>query len=336
MSASSPATSVDATDAKGAFVRKEATFRNVVSPDAGAEYPAEAGRYLLYVAHACPWACRCLAMRKLKGLEAAIDVVVVNPVWARTNPDSADDEHRGWTIDEGVDPIFGARTMREVYDRSTPEGGPKASVYSVPVVFDTKTKTIVSNESSEIIRFMNTAFNAFAKFPDYDAYPEALRAGIDAMNERTYNSINNGVYRCGFAKSQEAYDGAVSELFERLDEVEAVLQKQRWLVAGSAAPTEADIRLFVTIVRFDEVYVVYFKTNKKCIREYPALQAWLRSVYQYNNGVLQDTVNMDGIKQHYYRSHPVLNSYGVVPAGPGTLASLAAPHGRDSLPIAAA
>jgi glutathionyl-hydroquinone reductase len=328
-------TSVDATDAKGAFVRKEATFRSVVSAEPGAEFPPEAGRYILYVAYACPWACRCLALRKLKGLEDAIRVVVVDPVWKRTRPDDENDQHSGWTIGEGVDPIFGARTVRDVYDKSTPEGGPQASVFSVPIFFDTKRNVIVSNESSEIIRFLNTAFDAIATKPTFDAYPVALRGAIDAMNDRVYNSVNNGVYRCGFAKSQEAYDVAVSELFERLDELEVLLAKQRWLVAGSELPTEADIRLFVTIVRFDEVYVVYFKCNKKAIREYPALQAWLRSMYQFADGALQDTVVMPAIKEHYYRSHPVLNTYGVIPAGPNTLADLVKPHGRDALPITA-
>ena len=333
----SPATtSVDATNAKGAFERRPAVFRSKITQEPTATYRAAAGRYVLYVSYACPWACRCLAVIAMKGLEDAIKVVVVKPVWERTRPGEDGDHHRGWILEAGSDPVFGASTVREIYDAATPEDAEPTQVFSVPVLLDTETRTIVNNESSEIMRMFNSEFNQFAKNPTVDLYPSEARDMIDRMNHSIYNSINNGVYRCGFARSQEAYDEAAKELFERLDVLENLLKTQRFLVAGTKAPTEADIRLFVTLIRFDEVYVVYFKTNRNMIIDFPNLHGWLRELWQWDGGGLQKTVHMDHIKMHYYRSHPQLNVHAIIPVGPNALSKLVDPAGREHVPFGVA
>lgn len=325
-------TSLQAVSATGAFVRRPAVFRNAVSSAAGAQYPAASGRYVLYVSYACPWASRCLAFIRLKGLEDAIPVVIVDPIWVRTRPNDENDKHRGWAIPEGADIVFGKRLVRDVYDAASPADVEPTKVYSVPVLIDSVSKTIVNNESSEIIRFLNTEFNAFAKFPEVDLYPEPLRAAIDDFNTSIYGAINDGVYRCGFAQSQAAYDEAMNALFKRLEELDAVLATRRWLVEGSKAPTETDIRLFVTLIRFDEVYVVHFKTNRKNLREFPNLHGWLSDLYQYHDGALKPTVDMDHIKRHYYGSHETLNPYGIIPHGSDSLGQLVRlQHGRDKI-----
>jgi putative glutathione S-transferase len=325
-------TSLEAVDkTTGEFKRRPAVFRNHVSGAEGATYPPESGRYILYVSYACPWASRCLAVIAIKGLTDAIKVVIVEPIWGRTRPDVETDQHRGWIILDCADPIFGAKFVREVYDQATPPDVQPTEVFSVPLFVDGKTKTIVNNESSEIIRFLNSEFNEIAKHPEIDLYPAAQRAEIDHMNDLIYNPINNGVYRCGFAQSQGAYDTAVTELFGRLDELEQTLSTQRFLIANTQAPTESDIRLFVTLIRFDEVYVVHFKTNKRAIHDYPNLHGWLRDMWQWDSGVLQPTVNMEHIKQHYYGSHKTLNPYGIIPVGPDALRRLDVPHGREHL-----
>jgi len=303
----------------GAFVRQASVFRNWIED--GGQYPPAAGRYLLYVSYACPWASRCLAFRLAKGLEDAIGLVVVSPLWGQTRPD--EDDHEGWVFDASYpgateEPVAGLRTIRDLYDLSIRSRGedPKQfnTRYTVPVLFDTTTNTIVNNESSEIIRMFNDRFNAFAKNPQVDLAPADLRDEIDVVNAANYESVCNGVYKCGFAQSQGAYDEAATALFHRLDEVNTLLQHQRFLIKGTSTPTEADVRLFVTIIRFDEVYVVHFKCNRKTIRDYPFLFAWMKDVYHTLQ--LAPTVNMKHIKDHYYGSHREINRYGIVPQGP--------------------
>lgn len=334
-------TAVDMTDASGAYVRSASSWRSHVTK--GGEFEPESGRYHLYVSYACPWAHRCLIMRKLKGLEAVISLSVVHYTWGKTRPNDKSDKHTGWIFKnaddaaipsstgrgafdcDGVipDPHHGVKTMRELYDIA----GINSGVYSVPVLWDTKTKTIVNNESSEIVRILNSEFDEFATNPSLDLYPMDLRAPINAVNEWVYSNINNGVYKCGFAKTQAAYDTAVDALFAHLDKAEALLSTQRYL-AGNAL-TEADIRLWVTLMRFDEVYVVYFKTNKKMIREYPNLRNYVRDVFQYKN--LSEAATPTVFKHakfHYYSSHPALNYYAVIPHGSNTYADFSKPHDR--------
>ncbi len=302
----------------GRFVRTNATFRNWVTPDgenapSGKAFKAEAGRYHLYVSYACPWAHRTLIFRKLKGLEDMIGVSVVNHFMGA----------QGWTFHEGdgviPDPILDAEFLHEVYTASDYTFTGRVTV---PVLWDKKTKAIVSNESSEIIRMFNSAFDHLGAKPG-DFYPEALRAEIDEVNERVYHTVNNGVYKSGFATTQEAYEDAVVELFDTLDWLEERLSKQRYLVGDQI--TEADWRLFTTLLRFDAVYVGHFKTNLKRIVDYPNLWAYTRELYQVPG--VKSTVNMHHIKHHYYGSHESINPTGVVPIGPQI--DFDAPHGRD-------
>jgi len=222
-----------------------------------------------------------------------------------------------------VDHVHGFRSIRQLYLTRHPD---YTGRFTVPVLYDKKTRQIVNNESSEIIRMFNGEFNEFAKHPDIDLYPPSLRTAIDRWNERLYETVNNGVYRCGFARTQEAYEEAFHELFAALDEVEHHLGSNRYLCGD--ALTEADIRLFVTIIRFDAVYVTHFKTNKKRIIDYPNLLGWTRDVYQRPR--IAETVNFFHIKQHYFRSHPSINPFGIVPLGP-ELPDYTAPHGRDAI-----
>ncbi|NVJ71514.1 MAG: glutathione S-transferase family protein [Alphaproteobacteria bacterium] len=305
----------------GAFKRSESQFRNWVTKD-GAEGPsgkgdfeAESGRYHLYVSYACPWAHRTLIMRALKGLEGMIDVSVVGMTML---------EH-GWTFDakDGStgDGLFGSDFMHQIYTRA--DAGYSGRV-TVPVLWDKKRKTIVSNESADIIRMMNSAFDHLgARAGDY--YPEALRTEIDALNDRIYDTVNNGVYKAGFATSQSAYEEAVVPLFRSLDWLEKHLAENRYLVGDTF--TEADIRLFTTLVRFDPVYVGHFKCNIRRIADYPELSAYVREIYQMPG--VAATVHMDHIKTHYYASHKTINPTGVIPTGPEL--DLMIPHGRDWL-----
>eukprot|EP01138_Halocafeteria_seosinensis_P011894 gb/GECG01012156.1/.p1 GENE.gb/GECG01012156.1/~~gb/GECG01012156.1/.p1 ORF type:complete len:338 (+),score=39.48 gb/GECG01012156.1/:1-1014(+) len=320
----------------GEFKRTESACREFVRAFTGQgeppKYPAESGRYHLYVSYACPWACRCLTARAMKGLEHAISVSIVAPVWDYTKPDV--DEHRGWMFKDSSevpdviqDPIFNASSIRDMYDQA----GANVDKFTVPALLDKKTKTVVNNESAEILRMLNSEFNEFAKAPELDLYPEHLRSQIDALNEWIYPQINNGVYRSGFAKKQEPYEKAVKEVFEGLDKCEDILSKNRYLCGDKL--TEADIRLFPTLVRFDEVYVVHFKCNKRFIHQYPNLHNYVKDIYQtvLPNGktIGSETVNMYHIKNHYYRSHPSVNPSGVVPVGPGI--DLTSPHNRDKM-----
>ena len=325
----------------GAFARKASTFRASFGDD-DASYPPAANRYELIVSLACPWACRTLATMALRGLDDAIAVRVTHPVWARTRPGDENDTHCGWVfVDADAERARASPSGRGTFvvpnsDPRGPEGvesvrelyemvnAPKEQRFTVPVVWDTVTKTIVNNESSEIIRELNDAkWNAFAKHPEVDLYPVELREEIDAINAWVYDKINNGVYKCGFAVSQAAYDEAVNALFDALDECERILSRRRY-IAGDVL-TEADVRLFQTLIRFDEVYVVYFKTNKRFIHQYDHLSGYVRELYQMD--ALRKSVDMKHIKFHYFASHPSLNVHAIVPAGPNV--DLFAPHGRD-------
>ena len=306
----------DATDGK--FERSESQFRNWVTADGSAGpsgeggFKAEPDRYHLYVSLACPWAHRTLIMRTLKGLESMITVSVVNPYM----------RDHGWTFikDEGVvaDPIFNADYMHQVYTAADPKYSGRVTI---PVLWDKKQNKFVSNESSEIIRMFNSAFDGVgAKAGDY--YPEALRAEIDHINDKVYDNVNNGVYKSGFATTQQAYEEAVYPLFDTLDELEEILSKQRYLVGEQI--TEADWRLFTTLIRFDAVYHGHFKCNLKQIEDYPNLSDYVRELYQWPG--IAETVNMKHIKEHYYRSHNTINPTEVVPAGP--VLNLDGPHLR--------
>ncbi len=304
----------------GKFVRTNAKFRNWITADgesapSGEAFEAENGRYHLYVSYACPWAHRTLIMRKLKGLEEMIGVSVVNHFMGA----------QGWTFHEGdgviPDPLVDAEFLHEIYTAADPRFSGRVTV---PVLWDKKTGTIVSNESSEIIRMFNSAFDHLGATPG-DFYPEALGEEIDEVNERVYHTLNNGVYKCGFATTQEAYEEALVDLFDTLDWLEERLSKQRYLVGEQI--TEADWRLFTTLVRFDAVYVGHFKTNLRRIADYPNLWAYTRELYQVPG--VSGTVNMHHIKKHYYGSHESINPTHIVPMGP--IIDFNEPHRRDEM-----
>lgn len=302
----------------GAFVRKAPSFRNwitadgSVGPSGAGGFKAEAGRYHLYVSHACPWAHRTLIFRKLKGLEDMVSVSVVNAFMGE----------QGWTFAPGAgvvpDAVNGARYLHEVYTLADPAYTGRVTV---PVLWDKHTQTIVSNESPEIIRMFNSAFDDIGALPG-DYYPAHLRAEIDALNELIYPNVNNGVYRAGFATSQAVYEAAVADVFTALDALERRLAQQRYL--AGAQITEADWRLFTTLVRFDAVYVGHLKCNLRRIADYPHLSGYLRELYQQPG--IAATVFIDNIKEHYYASHASINPTGIIPAGP--VLDLMAPHGR--------
>ncbi|MEN8195316.1 MAG: glutathione S-transferase family protein [Pseudomonadota bacterium] len=309
----------------GTFVRQASAFRNWVTPDGRpgptgkGGFKAGAGRYHLYVSLACPWAHRTLIFRALKGLEDMISVSVVNPLMLE----------QGWSFDsgEGVlpDDVNGARHLYEIYTKADPNYTGRVTV---PVLWDKQTGTIVNNESAEIIRMFNSAFDAGgATGPDF--YPAELRDDIDWVNDFVYDRINNGVYKAGFATTQKAYDVAVHTLFEALETLEARLSRQRYLLGDRI--TEADWRLFTTLVRFDAVYVGHFKCNLKRLVDYPNVWAWTRELYQTPG--IAGTVSLAHIKDHYYRSHRTINPTGIVPAGPEI--DFDEPHGRDRLKLAA-
>ncbi len=295
-------------DTTGRFVRPDAPFRDWVtaSGDAGPSgvggFKAEAGRYHLIVSLACPWAHRTLIFRRLKGLESMISLSVVHWLLAE----------RGWTFDPdpGVipDPIFGAKELREFYAKARPDYSGRVTV---PVLWDRQTNTIVNNELSEIIRMFNHAFDGIGA-AEGDYYPSGLQPAIDEVNARVYRTVNNGVYRAGFATSQEAYEEAFRELFQTLDWLEARLSGQRFLIGQRL--TEADWRLFTTLIRFDPVYFGHFKCNLREIRDYPALSRYLKELYHLPG--IAETVDFFHIKHHYYESHRRINPTGIVPLGP--------------------
>ncbi|KDR80201.1 hypothetical protein GALMADRAFT_62390 [Galerina marginata CBS 339.88] len=296
------------TESDGSFKRADASFRNIV--EKGGKFEPEQNRYHLYVSYACPWATRTLIVRKLKGLDTIIPVTVVSP---RMGP-------HGWPFAQvdpfpaaGEDPIYKSEHVKDLYIKADPTYGGR---FTVPVLWDKKLHTIVNNESSEIIRIFNTAFNEF--IPEEKAglnfYPENLRPEIDALNEWIYPNINNGVYRSGFATTQEAYQKAVVEVFDALDKVEKILTGKDYLVGEKL--TEADIRLWVTIIRFDPVYVGHFKCNIRTIRDgYPAIHKWMQKLY-WNSSAFKDSTNFEHIKTHYYWSHISINPTRIVPVGP--------------------
>ena len=298
----------DTKSTNGRFVRKAPQFRNWVTADGAAGpsgkggFKAEPGRYHLYVSLACPWAHRTLIVRALKGLEKMISVSVVHWYMAEN----------GWTFDVGdgvvPDTVNGAQFLHQVYTKAKPDYSGRVTV---PVLWDKHTKTIVSNESPEIIRMFNVAFDEVGAVQG-DYYPEHLRSEIDALNDRIYTTVNNGVYRCGFATTQAAYGEAITPLFDTLDWLEDILSRKRYLTGGQI--TEADWRLFTTLIRFDPVYVGHFKCNIRRIADYPNLSNYLRDLYQ-QPGIAR-TVNMEHIKRHYYESHTSINPSRVVPKGP--------------------
>nr|WP_321445154.1 glutathione S-transferase family protein [uncultured Cohaesibacter sp.] len=308
----------DTKSSGGRFVRKDSAFRNWVTADGSAGptgkggFKAEAGRYHLYVSYACPWAHRTLIFRALKGLQEMISISVVNSFMG---------EH-GWTFEpqDGVvpDPIHNADYLHQVYTAADPTYSGRVTV---PVLWDKQTGTIVNNESAEIIRMLNSAFDEIGAKPG-DYYPQELRAEIDAINEKVYDKVNNGVYKAGFATEQEPYEEAVVPLFETLDWLEDRLSRMRYL--NGSAPTEADWRLLTTLFRFDPVYVGHFKCNLRTIGSYPNLSNYVRDLHQVPG--VADTVRMDHIKNHYYASHDMINPTRVVPMGPEI--DYSAPHDR--------
>ncbi|CAC5393228.1 unnamed protein product [Mytilus coruscus] len=308
------------TNTNGAFVRSESKFRNFITADGSSGFPAEAYRYHLYVSLACPWAHRALIVRSIKGLEDIISCSVVD--WFMTD--------KGWNFTDKkdkctLDTVNGKEFLRQVYEIASPNYDGRTTV---PLLWDKTKKTAVNNESSEIIRMLNSEFNTFCPTKEQssiDLYPEKLRPQIDDVNSWIYTDINNGVYKSGFARTQEAYDSAVTALFKSLDRVEDILSKSRYLVGDQL--TEADIRLFPTLVRFDAVYHGHFKCNKKRIIDYPNMWKYTRDIYQ-TNGVSQ-TVDMYHIKWHYMYSHESINPYRIISVGPDL--DISEPHGREKM-----
>ncbi|WP_435228758.1 glutathione S-transferase family protein [Pseudopelagicola sp. nBUS_20] len=311
----------DTNKTSGRFVRQAPQFRNWITsdgspgPSGDGGFPAEAGRYHLYVSLACPWAHRTLIFRALKGLEDMISVSIVH--WYMAD--------KGWTFQAGdetaPDTVNDAKFLHQVYTAAKSDYSGRVTV---PVLWDKKGRTIVSNESPEIIRMLNSAFDGIgAKSGDY--YPSAFRDEIEVLNQRIYDTVNNGVYKAGFATTQEAYEEAIVPLFETLDWLDDKLAKQRYLIGSKV--TEADWRLFATLVRFDPVYVGHFKCNLRRIADYKNLSGYVRDLYQQPG--IAATVNMAHIKKHYYASHETLNPSRIVPTGP--LVDYSVPHDRDAL-----
>ncbi|MCE2027799.1 glutathione S-transferase family protein [Sessilibacter corallicola] len=311
----------DTTKSGGAFVRERASFRNWITadgtpgPTGDGGFKAEAGRYHLYVAMACPWANRALIFRALKGLADLISVSVVHP-------DMLGD---GWTFDRlgpsRGDDLYNSDFLHEIYTRADPNFTGRVTV---PVLWDKRNQTIVNNESADIIRIFNSAFNELTG-DTTDYYPESLRSEIDELNAVIYETVNNGVYRAGFATTQSAYEEAFHSLFKTLDELDQRLEKSRYLTGEQI--TEADWRLFTTLVRFDDVYVGHFKCNKQRIADYNNLSGYLRELYQFPG--IAETVDFEQTKRHYYYSHKTINPSGVIPVGPDS--NLLLDHGRSHL-----
>lgn len=312
----------DTKSSNGKFVRTEAQYRHWITrdgsagPTGDAGFRAEPGRYHLYVSLACPWAHRTLIVRALKGLQDQISFDVVHPLML---------EH-GWTFDSDFSAATGDRVnqkqfMHQIYTLCESDYTGRVTV---PVLWDKQNQTIVSNESSEIIRMLNTGFNEIGA-TDLDLCPQSLQSEIDHWNQFIYEPVNNGVYKAGFATTQAAYDEAVVKLFEHLDRLEERLTSRRYLLGEQL--TETDIRLFTTLIRFDPVYVQHFKCDRRRIAEYPALANYLRDIYQLPG--VAETCDLDHIRHHYYRSHPTINPHGIISYGPEF--DLMAPHGRESL-----
>ena len=301
---------------EGQFVRQADVFRDWVTADGRSGYPAEAGRYHLYVSWACPWAHSTIIVRRLNRLEHVIGMTAVDPIR----------DERGWAFRDGEDssqdPINGFEFLSEAYHATDPQYRGR---YTVPVLWDIKTHRIVSNSDDDIMRMFETEFTRWAD-QNVDLYPEPHLAKIEEVNAWLYDKVNNGVYRAGFATSQRAYEGAARRLFRALDELDSRLSRRRYLIAGS--PVETDWRLFTTLVRFDAVYYVHFKCNERRIVDYPHLSGYLRDLYQ--RAGIADTVKMDHIKRHYYCTHGEINPTRIVPIGPKL--DFESAHGRDALP----
>jgi putative glutathione S-transferase len=305
----------DTKSTKGAFVRGDSAFRDRVTRDGSSPFKAEQGRYHLYVSLACPWACRTLVFRKLKKLEDAISISIVDPLMGE----------RGWEFTEGPgcipDTVNGVSYLHQVYTLGRRDYTGRVTV---PVLFDKRTKKIVNNESSEIIRMLNREFDDFAD-ASLDFYPAPLRSEIDAINATVYDNVNNGVYKAGFATAQSEYERAFDALFATLDELEKRLARRRYLVGDRI--TEADWRLFTTLVRFDAVYVSHFKCNLRRLADYENLWGYTRDLYQVPG--VAETVNLDHIKRHYFMSHTTINPTRIVPKGPAL--DFMSAHGRARL-----
>lgn len=294
----------------GEYVRPNSQFRNAIGTEPDRPYPPATGRYRLYVGLGCPWAHRTLVVRTLKGLENVISIAIVSP-----SPD------RGmWVLDRED---YGCGSLPELYQLAQPGYSGRSTV---PVLWDTETQTIVNNESSEIIAILNSAFNEFATHSELDLYPEELREKIEFWNDKIYPAINNGVYRCGFAQTQDAYNKACDELFTALDEIDAVLETHRYLCGDRL--TLADVRLFTTLFRFDVVYYGLFKCNRRRIRDYKNLSGYLRDLYQLPG--VADTCDIESVKRDYYGNLFPLNPGGIIPNGPD-LANLQEPHDREKV-----
>jgi glutathionyl-hydroquinone reductase len=293
----------------GRFVRSETQFRGWITDDGTSPFAAEAGRYHLYVSYACPWAHRTLIFRALKGLGDIVSVSVVDPLMLE----------EGWTLSPGADPVNGARRLYDIYLAAKADYSGRVTV---PVLWDTKTGTIVSNESADIIRMFNGAFDRLGA-AEIDFYPPPLRREIDAVNDEVYGNVNNGVYKAGFATTQDAYEEAVTALFATLDRLEEGLGRRRFLVGDRL--TEADWRLFTTLVRFDAVYHGHFKCNLRRLVDLPNLWAYARELYQVPG--IAPTVDLGHIRTHYYGSHRTINPTGIVPLGPRV--DFAEAHDRD-------
>lgn len=298
----------------GEYIRPESEFRQPISAQPSAPYPPAAGRYRLFVGWGCPWAHRTLVVRALKGLEDTIAIAIVEP-----SPDTG-----MWVLTQ---PELGCQTLPDLYQKAKPGYTGRCTV---PVLWDDHTGTIVNNESAEIIVNLNAEFNAFARHPDLDLYPADLKGDIDRWNDRIYTTVNNGVYRCGFAQSQAAYEQACQALFTTLDAIETTLAEHRYLCGDRL--TLADVRLFTTLIRFDLVYYGLFKCNQRRIQDYPHLSGYLRELYQLPG--IADTCQLDVIKRDYYGNLFPLNPGGIIPIGPA-LDTLTLPHGRDRFPASA-
>jgi putative glutathione S-transferase len=301
------------TNNKGAFVRQAYSIRDRITADGSSPFPAEPGRYHLYVSLACPWAQRAMIVRKLLGLEDAISLSVVDPIR----------DERGWAFRDGPghshDPINGFQFLSEAYGRTDPD---YTGRYTVPCIWDRVTGRLVTNNYPDITIDFETQWGAYQRADAPDLYPQALRAEINSINAVVYEDVNNGVYKAGFATTQEAYEAAVDALFARLDWLEARLAGQRFLVGDQL--TEADIRLYTTLARFDSVYVGHFKCNLRRLVDYPNLWGYARDLYQMP--AFRDTTNFDHIKRHYYMTHDKLNPSRIVPKGP--VIDWTAPHER--------
>lgn len=315
-----------------------AALRNFIENSPTAKFQPEKGRYHLYVALSCPFAHRVLAAINLKGLQDFVDITVVHPIFQRTRPNDDSDTHTGWAFVDAeanptiagptgvgkyttrraqLDPLHGASFIRDLYERVTKE----PVRYSVPLLWDKKLDTIVSTESADMVRFFNSAFDELNP-GSIDLYPEALRAEIDATNEWVTESINNGVYKVGFAQSQETYEAALANLYKGFDRVEAALAEHRYIVGNSV--TEADVRLFVTLIRFDEAYALRYNANKKLLREYHNIFNYLKDFYQLPG--IAATVDFEHIRFSYFGSSTTLNPHGIIPVGPAI--DYSTPHDR--------